>query len=265
MRPSSSVVNVVLFCCFLTVLLSLLSLGALRSLPLLLSLFVLFSTGSRSASHRRGTNGRCRRHWQRPRDVDPGTCLFILSPRHGFPLKEKLSFGHVLTVPLQVELDTNDAMDVDSEEPEQAPAFASYHSLLDYHPLLRERSRHEPAPKLLPASPSSVAPRSIDLGPLKEMAVQKYLSSGSGRICQYEVPGGGECRDKNCEDVHLSRISLVEPSDEDTAQYLCTSLPAGPRYGVKAFRDALDVARLRHPTMPFDERVQEAVAALGLR
>ncbi|KAI0373745.1 hypothetical protein BV20DRAFT_673423 [Pilatotrama ljubarskyi] len=122
---------------------------------------------------------------------------------------------------------------------------------------------------------------SIDLEPLKQSAVMKFLSSGSGRICQYEVPGGGECRDQNCEDVHLSRLSTVEPSgrfyapvcrppftgpiDEDTAQFLCSSIPVGPRYGVKAFRDALDVARLRHPTMSFDARVQEALSSLGLR
>ncbi|KAG1772426.1 hypothetical protein EDD22DRAFT_434033 [Suillus occidentalis] len=26
------------------------------------------------------------------------------------------------------------------------------------------------------------------------------------RVCQYEVPGGGVCRDKNCNDLHLSRL-----------------------------------------------------------
>ncbi|KAI0357432.1 hypothetical protein OH77DRAFT_100608 [Trametes cingulata] len=193
---------------------------------------------------------------------------------------------------------------MDVEESEQPSAFPSYHSLLDYHPLLREHSRQDPTSKmssdLSRSGLSSMNPQSsIDLEPLKQSAVMKFLSSGSGRICQYEVPGGGECRDQNCEDVHLSRLSTVEPSgtsilasyrfanptllaficyfrirvpsiafystDEDTAQYLCSSIPAGPRYGVKAFRDALDVARLRHPTMPFDARVQEALTSLGLR
>ncbi|KAJ7505234.1 hypothetical protein B0H11DRAFT_1977627 [Mycena galericulata] len=38
------------------------------------------------------------------------------------------------------------------------------------------------------------------------------------RICQYEVPGGGVCRDAGCEDLHLSRLGregwegVVEPS-----------------------------------------------------
>jgi hypothetical protein len=26
------------------------------------------------------------------------------------------------------------------------------------------------------------------------------------RLCQYEVPGGGECRDGSCEDIHLGRL-----------------------------------------------------------
>ncbi|KAI0771193.1 hypothetical protein BD413DRAFT_64812 [Trametes elegans] len=105
--------------------------------------------------------------------------------------------------------------------PEQASAFPSYHSLLDYHPLLREHSRQDSAS--VPdkstsdasqngASASTSLHSSIDLDELKQRAVMKYLSSGSGRICQYEVPGGGECRDSNCEDVHLSRLPAVEPS-----------------------------------------------------
>lgn len=66
--------------------------------------------------------------------------------------------------------------------------------------------------------------------------------------------------------IRLSPLyPLPTPTDEDTVQYLCNTLPAGPRYGAQAFRDALDVARLRHPTMPFDERVQEALTSLGLR
>ncbi|KAI0662226.1 hypothetical protein C8Q70DRAFT_963776 [Cubamyces menziesii] len=154
---------------------------------------------------------------------------------------------------------------------EETSAFASYHSLLDRHPRLRDHSRQNAASKSFftdsgsLSSPGAMLQSSVDLEPLKQTAVMNYLSSGSGRVCQYEVPGGGECRDQHCEDVHLSRLSSVEPSDEDTAQYLCSSIPVGQRYGVKAFRDALDVARLRHPTMTFDARVQEALTSLGLR
>ncbi|KAI0826767.1 hypothetical protein BC628DRAFT_215349 [Trametes gibbosa] len=160
---------------------------------------------------------------------------------------------------------------INPSEPAQPLAFASYHSLLDHHPLLRERSLQDSSSQL-PAetsrhgiSSTASQPFTLNLELLKQSSMQKYLSSGSGRICQYEVPGGGECRDQNCEDIHLSRVSSVEPSAEDTAQYLCVSVPAGPRYGVKAFRDALDVARLRYPTMSFDTRVQEALTSLGLR
>jgi hypothetical protein len=40
----------------------------------------------------------------------------------------------------------------------------------------------------------------------------------SKQICQYELPGGGICRDEGCQDVHLSRgldganVDDVEPS-----------------------------------------------------
>jgi len=45
-----------------------------------------------------------------------------------------------------------------------------------------------------------------DLRPLK-LATASRLLDPSKRICQYEVPGGGVCRDEGCEDVHLSRIA----------------------------------------------------------
>lgn len=55
-----------------------------------------------------------------------------------------------------------------------------------------------------------------DLKPLKLASLQhafgQVISSDSGvRVCQYEVPGGGVCRDKDCDDVHLSRL-MSEPS-----------------------------------------------------
>ncbi|TFK86030.1 hypothetical protein K466DRAFT_167773 [Polyporus arcularius HHB13444] len=157
-----------------------------------------------------------------------------------------------------------------SQEPEQASAFETYRSLLDRHPLLRVRSRPEssslaPPSSVVNGSSSTTQVADIDLRPLKQAAIMTYLSDNTRQICQYELPGGGECRDKNCENVHLSRLSAVEPSDEDTAQYLCSSLPGGQRYGVKVFMKALDVARLSQPTMPFDARVQEALSRLGLR
>ncbi len=199
----------------------------------------------------------------------------------------------MLTCSLQIVDDPDYLM---SQEPEQASAFETYRSLLDRHPLLRVRSRPEssslaPPSSVVNGSSSTTQVADIDLRPLKQAAIMTYLSDNTRQICQYELPGGGECRDKNCENVHLSRLSAVEPSgasvvyilrslmsslyvnvsslqrltDEDTAQYLCSSLPGGQRYGVKVFMKALDVARLSQPTMPFDARVQEALSRLGLR
>jgi hypothetical protein len=44
------------------------------------------------------------------------------------------------------------------------------------------------------------------LKPLKLVTAIKLLDPLK-RICQYEVPGGGVCRDEGCDDVHLNRIA----------------------------------------------------------
>jgi len=41
------------------------------------------------------------------------------------------------------------------------------------------------------------------------------------RICQFEVPGGGECRDSACDDMHLSQLE-VEPNGAPHPITLCT-------------------------------------------
>ena len=46
----------------------------------------------------------------------------------------------------------------------------------------------------------------LDLGPLKLATASKMLDPMK-RICRYEVPGGGVCRDAGCEDTHLGGIS----------------------------------------------------------
>lgn len=56
-----------------------------------------------------------------------------------------------------------------------------------------------------------------DLQPLKFATVMKYFDP-SRQLCQYEVPGGGVCRDEGCNSVHLSRLptgidgEIQEPS-----------------------------------------------------
>ncbi|PIL22807.1 hypothetical protein GSI_15502 [Ganoderma sinense ZZ0214-1] len=103
----------------------------------------------------------------------------------------------------------------DEQMPDETPVFVTYRSLLDSHPLLRAHSRQDsaPLPSSAPVAGSSVHANSvadIDLKPLKQIAVLKYLSDPQGRVCQYDI--SGECRDKDCENIHLSRLSTVEPS-----------------------------------------------------
>ena len=45
---------------------------------------------------------------------------------------------------------------------------------------------------------------------LKVLAIAQRITDKNGRICQFEVPGGGECRDEACGDIHLSLLR-VEP------------------------------------------------------
>lgn len=119
-------------------------------------------------------------------------------------------------------------------------SFRPYQSTLSYYPLLRAQM----TPPLLsasdpfssdvthPSAQDSEAFRSAlvpddyshspvlvlpDLQPLKLATAMKYLDP-SKRLCQYEVPGGGVCRDEGCNDVHLSRLQTgidgetLEPS-----------------------------------------------------
>jgi hypothetical protein len=59
-------------------------------------------------------------------------------------------------------------------------------------------------------SMSSSTPDWLDMKVLKTFIACKGFDTDR-RICQYEVPGGGECRDAQCEDVHISRASVMEP------------------------------------------------------
>ncbi|KAJ7069770.1 hypothetical protein C8F01DRAFT_1113918 [Mycena amicta] len=68
------------------------------------------------------------------------------------------------------------------------------------------------------ASTSSTAVPLPSLKPLK-LATCRTLDP-TKRICQYEVPGGGVCRDAGCQDVHLGQAGIVEPTDAETVEYL---------------------------------------------
>ncbi|TFK74843.1 hypothetical protein BDN72DRAFT_832957 [Pluteus cervinus] len=47
----------------------------------------------------------------------------------------------------------------------------------------------------------------LDLSLLRLTTMAKWLDP-SKQICQYEIPGGGECRDGGCTDLHLSRLGF---------------------------------------------------------
>ena len=52
-----------------------------------------------------------------------------------------------------------------------------------------------------------------NLESLRVLAIARRITDKgleNERICQFEVPGGGECRDEACDDVHLSLLG-VEP------------------------------------------------------
>jgi hypothetical protein len=114
--------------------------------------------------------------------------------------------------------------------------FTDYLSPFNSYPLLRGRlpttSDSSSPPHMRPYTwssfPSDSSTRTAviqpsfsafipDLQLLREAAISRRLDP-SKRLCQYEVPGGGTCRDEKCEDLHLSRLgdvnqqTIVEPS-----------------------------------------------------
>jgi hypothetical protein len=98
------------------------------------------------------------------------------------------------------------------------PSHLSSHSSLHMYPLPRTSLSPsssvlaEPSSYLLSASSSSFLPK-VNLKALRLAVMGKVLHPFK-RICRYEVPGGGTCRDEGCDDVHLSRLQgvAVEPS-----------------------------------------------------
>ncbi|KIL63266.1 hypothetical protein M378DRAFT_726391 [Amanita muscaria Koide BX008] len=113
--------------------------------------------------------------------------------------------------------------------------------------------------------------RFLDLKLLKLAAATKRLDPLK-LICQYEIPGGGTCRDGTCEDIHLSRLISSddqnamyenEPNDDDTAEYLFNKLPH--LRDVKSagrIKAALEEMRLQPLRMTLEDRVMRALAVL---
>ena len=95
------------------------------------------------------------------------------------------------------------------------PSHLSSHSSLHMYPLPRTSLSSsssvlaEPSSSFLSASSSRFLPE-LNLKALRLAAIGKAFHPFK-RLCRYEVPGGGACRDEGCDDVHLSSAA-VEPS-----------------------------------------------------
>lgn len=166
-----------------------------------------------------------------------------------------------------------------AQEEDARSGFSAYTSPLDFFPSLRPRSYldglgegfssvHQSDDGMDTSSISS-SPRntSIDLKDLKMAHSKNWLTDPSRPICQYEIPGGGECRDRDCDCIHLSRPPTADPTDDETAHYLYAhhAVFSGSHHSVKDIKDALENIRQRSPTKSFDDRVAGAVTLLGLR
>lgn len=142
---------------------------------------------------------------------------------------------------LQTQISPNN---VDESSIAEVPIrFQPFTSLLDSYPLLRahsqanlpEHTAHELCPPAAHPLPSS---SHINLTPLKLLTIRKCFPGNASMICQYEVPGGGECRDRDCQDVHLSRLPPVDPSGTHAplftrfADYMTLASLAIPTYRI---------------------------------
>lgn len=172
-------------------------------------------------------------------------------------------------------------------------------------------------PSVPSLSPTSFTPHPIsshsssspipfpDLKPLKQAVLHRTLGQLTARnadlrVCQYEVPGGGVCRDTDCDELHLSQIAS-EPSgtswhcsffkltdaflrslgstaspiamllslplaDTELAAFVHGTLPHpwSGRCDVRAIEIALEGVQLRGGAKDVDTRVREALAGLGI-
>lgn len=117
----------------------------------------------------------------------------------------------------------------DTPPPFSASSTSSFTSVVSVPPTSASshQSSHSSSSSSIPGFPPRIA--LPDLKPLKYQTILKSMDPDK-RICRYEVPGGGVCRDQQCEDVHLSRDMNVEPSGASymhicTRAGLCDSTP----------------------------------------
>jgi hypothetical protein len=121
-------------------------------------------------------------------------------------------------------------------------SFIAYNSVLSHYPFLSGRS----------LGAQEMDDR-LNLKQLKIQAAARRLSENqleNARICQFEVPGGGECRDADCGDMHLSQLE-AEPKGAPLHLILCLShdgchLIGWMRVGVGVGVFCLQMTRLRN-------------------
>jgi len=149
------------------------------------------------------------------------------------------------------------------------PFHLSSHSSLHMYPSTRTSLSSSPSVLAEPSSHflSSSSLPELNLEALKLAAIGKVLHPFK-RICRYEVPGGGMCRDEGCDDVHLSRLQGVniEPSDQDVAQYLFNTLPTEwlTLHQVSSASKIVDVLHKLRGHSSLEDRVDQALLTLGL-
>jgi hypothetical protein len=117
-------------------------------------------------------------------------------------------------------------------------SFTTYESVLSHYPFLSGRSL---GPQEMGDMPN--------LKRLKMQAAARRMTDNSlenARICQFEVPGGGECRDTACADVHLGQLE-VEPKGTPrpvTLSLFChVTILSAPRGWVWGMVDCLQMRR----------------------
>ncbi|TDL17244.1 hypothetical protein BD410DRAFT_794551 [Rickenella mellea] len=94
--------------------------------------------------------------------------------------------------------------------------------------------------------------------PLKARALSGRQDVILKRLCQYEVPGGGQCRDASCEELHVWEL---EPSDQDTAQFLAGAWPFSEAEIIGALRQARKTQGNKGPSS-LETRVAESYGRL---
>lgn len=102
--------------------------------------------------------------------------------------------------------------------PDLPTRFTPYFSPFTDHPNLRSCVEpSHPSPSSSISSSSASFPSELDLKPLLMSGFK--TADPKRKICHFEIPGGGSCRDDLCEDLHLRD---VEPSGK---HFHCPILP----------------------------------------